>query len=1293
MRRVSLRERNKEVPKKRFFGREFFINEFNKSLEAVDKQEYCLLSYTGSGGIGKSSLLKTLKENVLEDSQNIVSFIDFDFGGSISSDREQIASFYAELKKQIGKNVKFLYFDAAFQIYWSRLKPNTPLQESGIPFLEESSLILDSLGLIEKIAFLGAGGSLLNVVNKANYYTNQIKKRLNKEYSEDLEEFAKIDEISEMQKYLSSFFLYDIKEHLKKNPSQKFIYFFDTYEVLWEQDKQEIRKESYDEWIKYLILDLKECRSLFVVAGREIQQFNYEFEELQEYTKEYELSKFSEHESMEYLQLSGIKENDIVEKIIDVSEGIPFYLNLLVETYERIENPKLEDFDYDKNNKIKLFEKFFKYLSKEESSAIKVLCVGKSFDFELYKALIANQFIQLTVTDWNSICGFSFISTQNGDRYYMHNLMKEAILHDLDSDIKLKVSEFLFEYYENILKTKANGSKEWSDVFKTAIYYRFQSLNEVSSYSWFSTVIEVYKKTTNIDQIDLLFEYIDKYATESYVRFKIKYARALLLLESDYKIKRVSELMKEIKQIPQSDKLRAEFHYLSGTYNLTLYDITKNKREYANAKDLLEKALKFVNDDELETKILIGLANLHRKKSKSKTLKMDKSIGFLKRAYSLNNDLETKAKIYDKLGVAHLGLKQYPKALYYFLKSLKIRKSILGDKHLETATSYRNTANLYNKANKPHKSIYYINKAIEIHKNVLGMNSLKTIYCYDLAADIYIKLDNEDELLNVSDGVKLNVIKKLLKNTNDVYSLLEMYKLEDNHLLYKLAKILYPRNKEKSLMILLDYIEFKEFDRYENYKTCINFYKELKDISAEEKYLIKLESYCEQNSNNRSYLIFTYINLCDIYKGSEKEKYYLNKLLEQYDEEPYKKSQIYQKLSNYYINIENDAESALENLKQKLDLLSTTKSVSHISDAISSLISFYNSQKMYDTKLFYLKELEKLWMQKQNYEKLLEVYGYFAKYYHSSEDSVKELEYIKLQLEYAKKIISKYSSKRYLLDRQYGYFAEYYEYRKKSSCEYYYLLKQFKVRVKYDFGIYKINQAYRALIYFCRNNENLKKELFYLNSMVDFNLKNDNKQELKFIYSDLSFYYKKTNDKEKTLEYLKKRLDVLKEFSDRDEIHGAYRLLSSFYRQNRLYDDEEMCLKEQIKLFKGSKNYQEQRKSYEILGRFYNYHHRKDEELKYLFMEINFYRQNALSLTRYDYIAKRIMTLIKRDRRYLQHNILKRLVFIGKRFKNNELLKDLYEQLIKILYSFGEAKEAHEYKNEMKEYYESSSIY
>lgn len=74
----------------------------------------------------------------------------------------------------------------------------------------------------------------------------------------------------------------------------------------------------------------------------------------------------------------------------------------------------------------------------------------------------------------------------------------------------------------------------------------------------------------------------------------------------------------------------------------------------------------------------------------------------------------------NNIGSVYLQKGNYDKALEYYLKSLVIRKTVLGETHPDYAASFYNIGNTYNKKGDYDKALEYHLKSLEIRKVILG---------------------------------------------------------------------------------------------------------------------------------------------------------------------------------------------------------------------------------------------------------------------------------------------------------------------------------------------------------------------------------------------------------------------------------------------------------------------------------------------------------------------------------------------------------------------------------------------
>ena len=111
--------------------------------------------------------------------------------------------------------------------------------------------------------------------------------------------------------------------------------------------------------------------------------------EWDEYLTQYEVEKLLRKYCIEYLETRGITDKEIQEAIFKGSKGVPYYLELSADTYEKIietgEKPKPEDFG---KNHQEIADRFFRFLSPEEKNSLNVLSIPRFWDYDLFKYLV-----------------------------------------------------------------------------------------------------------------------------------------------------------------------------------------------------------------------------------------------------------------------------------------------------------------------------------------------------------------------------------------------------------------------------------------------------------------------------------------------------------------------------------------------------------------------------------------------------------------------------------------------------------------------------------------------------------------------------------------------------------------------------------------------------------------------------------------------------------------------------------------------------------------------------------------
>ena len=1244
----------------KFVGREEYIDLFDSKIQAVKSRNLSVLNYYGIGGIGKSSLLKELVKK--SNSNSDIISINYNFDDNISKDKvfENIANTLSQ------KKVKLLYFGIAYSIYWSKINPHTELQKSHLPFLEEGSFLGDAISSFGGAESLGVAGGILNLIDKnLKKFKDLYEMESDKKDELDELEFMSNEDISEL---LPKFLSYDLKNHTAKNPHYSFAFFFDTYEVLWESVKKEHQKVSIDLWFRDLVIALNGLNTIFVVMGREKLLWADDEPEWAEYISYKQLGGLVSSESKKLLISEDIKEEQIINTIIEASEGVPFYLSLSIDTYKGLKDPKVEDFDATTQHEV--FERFLRYLDKDELLILDLLSVPRFFTDSLFKSL-KDKFVVGYVPS-KSILNYSFIS-QKDDRYYMHKLMQSGVQNRIDSDDIENFHKFLFEYYDKFLEDKNMDSDEYLQNLKEAMYHYANITDDGQIIEWFEGSIK--KLRTDGAYSMVISSYGDFIG---YLQEQENQKEQLINLGLIYmKIKDLESVKKITQELSDGlpDYLLSKVYYLQATY----FEQSNNLSE---AKKYYERSINYsINDEEMMMDIYVSLGNIHRKSRNS-----SKTIYFLSKAQNIakqNSKYKLNlAKIYDKFGFFYRdkSQKRYDEAQEIFLKSLAIKTDILKEDHIEIAKVYKALAELGVQLGTTGKSIELINKAVKPFSDTYGLKSSNTLGLYNSLVKILIADDSIDKYISMDINPYINktylyasLAKEMsrLKNDERYEEFIEKAKelCHDEHELLKLYELLYVlffnirKNDqiEKYMLIRIDLLnknqESKKLAKL--YGELGNFYLKSNKYELSKKYF-KLQ--CDTNEN---------IN------------------------EPISLSKSYGYLANFYLKTK-DINKAEEFFIKQYETIQNHTNTKARADAYKIMAKFYIKQKNFEKADEYFSRCLKLWKKDSNHAEVISIYEDLANVQKYKNDPEKELHYLTQELSYNEEN-SKTNIHR--LDKTYGKLIEFYEREDNfNMCEKYYLL-QIEVRKQYKTNPTKLAKGYSFLATFYRKKGKIKEAEENCFKQLEAIKTTNDLQKIANSYDHIISFYESQSDKEITRSK-KENSNIDKSIIEKEL---QYRLIQYQIRiENNLYEDaassckglascynklldqnsREKYLYLRIEHLKSSKDTADKADAYMKLGIFYrnkrDIKNAKKQFIKYLDMWdteknketsyqllLNFFKENKNVIKLDEYTKDKILNLIQKD----DYKTVAIYTFFLSRFYKNrqkELFKFFHEINMKV---------------------------
>lgn len=444
---------------------------FNKNLRDVTGHNKQLIYYAGTGGIGKSTLIQKLENDLKNTLTNgaislLFKTVSYDF----TSGTDMLTTLNA-LKKFLADNygVEFQFFEEGCLSYYTKcgdeagkIQIEKILQES--TFLNKHKKNLDNfikqsynisnlnrvlgggLGAVEYIAegipmfrmlqgVVGFIDDRITALEKIRRENDPIYRN----FAVELEKREQHISPEAVKEYLPTLLAMDISKWLEKENGY-LVVFLDTYEQLTDDEKDTKRHEKLiyekrdvpaDWWIENLILNTSN-RVLWVIAGRSKVEKIGERITLKENEHLFTLTAFADNFADEFLRNAGIENSNLREGIIKLTCGYPVYLAACVDTYKAAlaskgEVPTLDKFG-DKREDI--IDRLLGFMDGGTRNMVKRLCIlGRWTDAFAMRVLgILNKNNRDT---YDRVKKLSFVSAQSNNVFVFDRSIQGILFKDL----------------------------------------------------------------------------------------------------------------------------------------------------------------------------------------------------------------------------------------------------------------------------------------------------------------------------------------------------------------------------------------------------------------------------------------------------------------------------------------------------------------------------------------------------------------------------------------------------------------------------------------------------------------------------------------------------------------------------------------------------------------------------------------------------------------------------------------------------------------------------------------------
>jgi tetratricopeptide (TPR) repeat protein len=399
----------------RFHDREPAVESVETHLRQyqVDSAYLRVISVIGIGGVGKTRLLTHLQERANELGVQIVRV-------SLEADASNpTVGPLKVIRNQI--NTQCLLFDSAVVAYWSAM--GQPLQAPPRGFFSESLFVRG----METGA--GAFGLTLPLSFAADTF-NRIRRKTERTRFYDVSEFEAIDDLrdrpSEILARLPHYLGLDLRRRLKTKTS-RIAFFYDGYE---RQARATISNRG--EWLREFAGSLD--FSVHVIASREPLCWPEEWRDALEEIVVGVLPLEHCH-AMVRSEVPEAK-RPVVEKIVSVSKGVPFFLKAGIDAFTtQWSSGNAVDAEDIPVSWPELIAHLFDHLTPDERVLVTALALLERFDEALFAALSREFGVSLASFPFDHLTSLFFVEQASPARevYRIHALVHSFVRNSAQS--------------------------------------------------------------------------------------------------------------------------------------------------------------------------------------------------------------------------------------------------------------------------------------------------------------------------------------------------------------------------------------------------------------------------------------------------------------------------------------------------------------------------------------------------------------------------------------------------------------------------------------------------------------------------------------------------------------------------------------------------------------------------------------------------------------------------------------------------------------------------------------------
>ncbi len=564
-----------------FVDREEYIEWMNDALIRCKKKSV-VLHLKGIGGIGKSSLLKhwiKTKEK------------------TIRVDCEHYSEFYDRLniiaKGAVLHGVNLQRFDVLWQIRQRFVEGVEPVKEEGREWAKDVVMAIPFIGSLASIgSAITAVGSKVTPKLKGKYSTigKWLEERLGNNHIERLLEILWKEPRHAEFLYLDAL-LEDINNRKDDVPLLFLLDHFEYVDSEKAQWKYQGKKITQTELWSIFLSSLTNC--VGVMAGRKpaVKREDLELEET-------ELTELDRDSCIEMLELQGVTDKDLQEKIVSVSAGNPFVVDAICDMRDEgtIVLDDIECLRADTLEEVRV--KTWRRLFKQAQDLLSLVDRAGLLPY-FNKRMIEIVAPDMKTDQFNRLLELSFVILRDDGNYVFHDLAEELIIAELGPRVKSLTDEVA-----QLLEKRAEEEDDLALIGHALSVRAFSSEEDA-----------IVRAKDRINELIMNFEVLDAQKIVDHLKFQsikgyteIQLFRSKVLgnlsriPEAEDAIREAISINEELVKKDPETHLKSQADYLSQLYEILRYTrFDEAKVAIANALEIQRTVARDGTPKQLET--------------------------------------------------------------------------------------------------------------------------------------------------------------------------------------------------------------------------------------------------------------------------------------------------------------------------------------------------------------------------------------------------------------------------------------------------------------------------------------------------------------------------------------------------------------------------------------------------------------------------------------------------------------------------------------------------------------------